>query len=293
MINNCSQKELKYQYTLFEKCSSRLAMSVYQQVLDFLKARGGVVNLRELRQFPNTILDTLHLHQYIEIRGRVGFHQVCLICDEFDAKDEKAKQPTKVIVKPKESLDSPKKPKVSPQVKATDNIRLERCKQIRDSILNEIKTANKPMSAWELKEKFPYLKSRAIAYHLKKLENTDLVCSVDWNTRLWTDTERKDLLQQIVGTYIGRYDNKNAVLDVLKNADEAMSVASILRKLQNRCSGTTLRKILELFIMAGVVRAGHFVKSGVIYYARIDNQVASSHLHQLTKYKKRKLKSQV
>lgn len=269
-------------------------MSSYQQVLDFLKARGGVANLRELRQFPNSILDTLHLHQYIEIIGRVGSHQVCLIHDEFEAKDEKKTQPTQIIIKPKKTSQIPKKAKVKSQSKITNNDRLERCQQTRNCILNEIKNAHKPMSAMELKDKFTEMKPRAIAYHLKRLEKESFVCSIDWNTRLWTDTERKYLLHEITGTYIGRYENKNAVLNVLKNANEAMSVVSILRKLPpNQCSGTTVRKILELFITTGIVRAGNYVKSNIVYFALIDNPIALSHLNQLTKYKKRKLNSQL
>lgn len=269
-------------------------MSVYQQVLDFLKARGGVANLRELRQFPNSILDTLHLHQYIEITGRIGCHQVCLICSEFKARDEKKLQPTQTIIKHKEPPQIPKKTKVKPQPKISNNDRLERCQQVRSSIFSEIKNAHKPMSAMELKDKLPQIRPRVIIYHLKRLEKESLVCSIDWNTRLWTDMERECLLHEIIGTYIGRYENKNAVLNVLKNADEAMSVASILRKLPpNQCSGTTLRKILELFITTGIVRAGSYVKSNIVYFALIDNSIALSHLNQLIKYKKRKLNSQL
>jgi len=269
-------------------------MSVYQQVLDFLKARGGVANLRELRQFPNSILHTLHLHQYIEITGRIGCYEVCLICSEFKARDEKKPQPTQTIIKPKEPVQIPKKTKVKSQPKISNNDRLERCQQVRNSIFSEIKNAHKPMSAMELKDKFPQIRPRAIAYHLKRLEKESLVCSIDWNTRLWTDMERECLLHEIIGTYIGRYENKNAVLDVLKNADEAMSVTGILRKLPpNQCSGTTLRKILELFITMGIVRAGSHVRSNIVYFALIDNSIALSHLNQLIKYKKRKLNSQL
>jgi hypothetical protein len=269
-------------------------MSVYQQVLDFLKARGGVVNLRELRQFPNSILDTLHLHQYIEITGRIGSHEVSLICSEFKARDEKKPQPTQTIIKHKEPPQILKKTKVKPQPKISNNDRLERCQQVRSSIFSEIKNAHKPMSAMELKDKFPQIRPRAIAYHLKRLEKESLVCSIDWNTRLWTDIERECLLHEIIGTYIGRYENKNAVLNVLKNADEAMSVTGILRKLPpNQCSGTTLRKILELFITMGIVRAGSYVKSNIVYFALIDNSIALFHLNQLIKYKKRKLNSQL
>lgn len=267
-------------------------MSSYQQVLDFLKARGGIANLRELKQFPSTILDTLHLHQYIQITGRIGCHQVHLIHDEFDVKDEKTKSITELSVKPKEPAKILKKPKVDRQPKIITNSRLERCKQVKDSILTEIKKADRPMSVLELKDKFPQIRPKAIAYHLKKLEAMNLVCSIDWNTRLWTDISRKDLLESVVGTYVGRYESKNAVLNVLKNADQAMSVAGISRKLQDRYSGTTLRKILKLLVTTGVVEAGHSFKSDIVYFAHAENQSAVLHLQQLVKHKKRKLNSQ-
>ena len=269
-------------------------MSIYQQVLDFLKARGGVVNLRELRQFPNSILDTLHLHQYIKITGRVGCYEVCLICSEFKARDEKKAQPAQVIIKLKEPLQIPKKIKPKLQTKITNNTRLERCKQVRNSILDEIKKLNEPVSALELKDKFPQIRPRVIAYHLDVLEKQNMVCSIDWNRKLWIDISRKYLLDQIIGNYIGRCKNKNAVLNVLINANQAMTVTAILRELpQNQCSGTTLRKILELFVTTGMIKVGHFAKSNILYFAHIDNSIALSHLHQLTKYKKRKLNSQL
>lgn len=269
-------------------------MSNHQQVLDFLKARGGVANLRELRQFSNSILDTLHLHQYIEITGRIGCYEVSLIHDEFKARDEKKPQPTQTIIKHKEPPQIPKKTKVKLQPKITNNDRLQRCQKVRNSILDEIKNVHKPMSAMELKDKFPQVRPRAIAYHLKVLEKENLVCSIDWNRRLWIDKEREYLLHEIMGTYIGRYENKAAVLSVLKNTNQAMSVTGILRKLPlKQCSGTTLRKILELFITTGIVRAGNYVKSNIVYFALIDNPIALSHLNELTKYKKRKLNSQL
>jgi len=267
-------------------------MSAYQQVLDFLKARGGVANLRELKQFPNSILDTLQLHQYIKVTGRVGSYEVCLICSEFQARDEKKPQPTQIIIKPKEPFQIPKKPKAKPQLKITDT-RVDRCKQIRNFILDEIKKVDKPISALELKDKL-LIRARVISYHLNILENEHLVCSIDWNRRLWIDADRKNLLNKMTGNYVGRCKNKNAVLDVLKSTNQAMSVTAILRELpQNQCSGTTLRKILEFFITTGMVKGGHLAKSNVMYFALIENSIALSHLHQLTKYKKRKLNSQL
>ncbi|MEY2910779.1 MAG: hypothetical protein RLZZ184_88 [Cyanobacteriota bacterium] len=267
-------------------------MSAYQQVLDFLKARGGVANLRELKQFPNSILDTLQLHQYIKVTGRVGSYEVCLICSEFQAKDEKKPQPTQIIIKPKEPFQIPKKPKAKPQLKITDT-RVDRCKQIRNFILDEIKKVDEPVSALELKDKL-LIRARVISYHLNILENEHLVCSIDWNRRLWIDADRKNLLNKMTGNYVGRCKNKNAVLDVLKSTNQAMSVADILCKLpSDQCSGTTLRKILELFVTTGMIKVGHLAKSNVMYFALIENSIALSHLHQLTKYKKRKLNSQL
>jgi len=260
-----------------------------QQIIDFLKARGGSANLRELNHFPSNILNSLQAQQYINITGKLGGYKVHLICDKFEIKRQEISQPQSII-------EPPTKPKKPPQVKIKQKkvTTVSRCVQIRESILKEIKNAHKPMSAMELKDKFPQIRPRAIAYHLKRLEKESLVCSIDWNTRLWTDMERECLLHEIIGTYIGRYENKNAVLDVLKNADEAMSVTGILRKLPpNQCSGTTLRKILELFITMGIVRAGSHVRSNIVYFALIDNSIALSHLNQLITYKKRKLNSQL
>jgi len=267
-------------------------MSAYQQVLDFLKARGGIVNLRELKQFPNSILDTLQLHQYIKVTGRVGSYEVCLICSEFQARDEKKPQPTQIIIKPKEPFQIPKKPKAKPRLKITDT-RVDRCKQIRNFILDEIKKVDEPISALELKDKL-LIRARVISYHLNILENEHLVCSIDWNRRLWIDADRKNLLNKMTGNYVGRCKNKNAVLDVLKSTNQAMSVADILCKLpSDQCSGTTLRKILEFFITTGMVKGGHLAKSNIMYFALIENSIALLHLHQLTKYKKRKLNSQL
>ncbi len=261
-----------------------------QQIIDFLKARGGSANLRELNHFPSNILNSLQAQQYINITGKLGGYKVHLICDKFEIKRQEISQSIQSIVEP------PTKPKKSPQVKIKQKkvTTVSRCVQIRESILKEIKNAEQPMSALELKDKFPTMTPRAIAYHLSRLENMNLVKSVDWNTRLWVDADKEYLLQKTLNTYIGRYENKTVIFDILKSADQAMSVADIINKVPAdvKRSHTTLRKILQLFVNTGLVKSAKY-QDRTTYFALVSNESALTHLNKLKQYKKRKLKSQV
>ena len=260
-----------------------------QQVIDFLKSRGGVVNLRELNHFPSHILNNLQLQEYIKITGKSGCYQVYLICDKFEIKRQEITQPTQTIIQPQT------KPKKPPQVKIKKKNKLTKqtqYKEIRELILKEIKSAEQPMSALELRDKFPTMTPRAIAYHLSRLENMNLVKSIDWNTRLWIDTDKEYLLQKTLNTYVGRYENKTIILDILKSADQAMSVADIINKsaLMIKCTGTTLRKILQLFVNTGLVKSAKY-QDRIAYFALVSNESALTHLNKLKQYKKRKLNS--
>lgn len=264
-------------------------MSSPQQVIDFLKARGGVVNLRELNHFPFNILNSLQLEQYINITGKLGGYEVHLIHDKFEIKEQEIAEPTQTIIQP------PTKPKKSSQVKIKQKNQVTkkaRYKEIRESILKEIKRAEQPMSAMELKDKFPTMTPRSIAYHLSRLENMNLVKSVDWNTRLWVDVDKEYLLQKTLNNYIGRYENKTIILNILKSADQAMSVADIINEsaLTVKCTGTTLRKILQLFVNTGLVKSAKY-QDRITYFALVSNEPALTHLNKLKQYRKRKLNS--
>lgn len=258
-----------------------------QQIIDFLKARGGSADLRELNHFPSNILNGLQAQQYINITGKLGGYKVHLICDKFEIKRQEISQPQSII-------EPPTKPKKPPQVKIKRKkvTTVSRRVQIRESILKEIKNAEKPMSALELRDKFPTMTPRAIAYHLGRLENMNLVKSVDWNTRLWVDADKEYLLQKTLNTYIGRYENKTVILDILKSTDQAMSVADIINKVPTdvKRSHTTLRKILELFVNTGLVKSAKY-QDRTTYFAFVSNESALTHLNKLKQHKKRKLNS--
>lgn len=272
-------------------------MSSPQQVIDFLKARGGFASLRELNHFPINILNGLQAQQYIKITGKLGCYEVHLISDKFESKEQEIAKPTQSIIQP------PTKPKKSSQVKAKpkDKVNIQRSnqstrevryKEIRESILKEIKNSEQPMSALELRDKFPTMKPRAIAYHLSRLEGMNLVKSVDWNTRLWVDADKEYLLQKTLNNYIGRHENKTVILNILKSADQAMSVADIFNKsaLIIKLTDTTLRKILQLFVNTGLVKSAKY-QDRITYFALVNNQLALSHLNKLKQYRKRKLNS--
>lgn len=263
-------------------------MSSPQQVIDFLKARGGFANLRELNHFPINILNSLQTQQYIEITGKLGCYEVHLVCDKFESKGLEIIKPTQSIIQPQ---TKPKKPP-RVKIKQKNQVTVSRYAQIRDLILKEIKNAEQPMSALELRDKFPTMKPRAIAYHLSRLENMNLVKSVDWNTRLWVDADKEYLLQKTLNTYVGRYENKTVVLNILKSADQAMSVADIISKspLTIKCTHTTLRKILQLFVNTGLVKSAKY-QDRITYFALVSNEVALTDLKRLKQYKKRKLNS--
>ena len=148
------------------------------------------------------------------------------------------------------------------------------------------------MSALELRDKFPTMRPRAIAYHLSRLEGMKLVKSVDWNTRLWVDADKEYLLQKTLNNYIGRHENKTVILNVLKTADQAMSVADIFNKsaLIIKLTDTTLRKILQLFVNTGLVKSAKY-QDRITYFALVNNELALTHLNKLKQYKKRKLNS--
>ena len=259
-----------------------------QQVIDFLKARGGFANLRELNHFPFNILNSLQAQQYINITGKSGCYQVYLICDKFESKGQEISQSVQTIIQPPTKLKKPPQVKIK-QKKVTT---VSRYAEIRDSILKEIKNAEKPMSALELRDKFPTMSSRAIAYHLGRLENMKLVKSVDWNTRLWVDADKEYLLQKTLNTYVGRHENKTTILNILKSADIAMSVADIINKVPTdvKRTHTTLRKILQLFVNTGLVKSAKY-RDRTTYFALVSNESALTHLNKLKQYRKRKLNS--
>jgi Fe2+ or Zn2+ uptake regulation protein len=261
-----------------------------QQVLDYIKMRGGDVELRDLSHFGNSLIKRLEAERYIEITGRVGQLKASLICSNFDSKQQKNIEPTRIIIQPqkrpeKTNLKEPKTPRkqLKPKKEKTPGRKIK-CKFLRESMLNEIKKSDKPMSTEDIRTALTLNMSvKRVYYHLKSLEKQNLITSFDWHTIFWASTEKKDLLNKVPTSYVARDKNKSLVLNVLKTADKALSVKDIIALLSLKLSAYTVRRILSMFIQDGITQSNSVFSNKRIYYAYTDNIKAIRSLQKLKK----------
>jgi Fe2+ or Zn2+ uptake regulation protein len=263
-----------------------------QQVLDYIKTRGGNVELRDLNHFGNSLIKRLEAARCIEITGRVGELKVSLICSNFDSKQQKNIEPTETIVQPtkhpeKAKLKKPKTPyrRLKPKKEKAPGIKTK-CKLLRESILNEIKKSNKPMSTEDIRTALTLnMSAKKVYYHLKSLEKQNLITSFDWHIIFWVSIEKKDLLNKAPAMYVPRDRNKALVLEVLKTADKALSVKDVVALLFFKLSAYTVRRILSILIQDGIAQSNVVPSNKEFYYACRDNTKAIISLQKLKKTK--------
>ena len=261
-----------------------------QQVLDYIKTRGGDVELRDLSHFGNSLIKRLEAVGCIEITGRVGDLKVSLICSNFDSKQQKNIEPTETIIQPpkhpeKAKLEKPKTPHKQLRTKKEKTPgRKIKCRFLRELMLNEIKKSDKPMSTEDIRTALTLsISVKRVYYHLKSLEKQNLITSFDWHTIFWVSTENKDLLNKVPTMYVARDKNKALVLNVLKTADKALSVKDIIALLSPKLSAHTVRRILSIFIQDGITQSKIVPGNKRIYYACADNTKAIASLQKLKK----------
>lgn len=261
-----------------------------QQVLDYIKMRGGNVELRDLRHFGNSLIKRLEAERYIEITGRVGLLKASLICSNFDSRQQKNSEPTKIIAQPQKHPEKTKSREVKtpcrrlkPKKEKTPGRKIK-CKFLRESILDEIKKSNKPMSTEDVRTALTLnMNIKKVYYHLRNLEKQNLITSFNWHTVFWVSTEKKDLLNKVPTMYVARDKNKSLVLNVLKNADKALSVKDIIVLLSPKLSANTVRKILSVFIQDGIAQSNAVFSNKEFYYACTNNPKAITSLQRLKK----------
>lgn len=265
-----------------------------QQVLDYIKIRGGSVTLRELGKFGSSLIARLESRKCIEVTGKAGDCQVHLICDDFEHKQQEKekieqdiitlKKDLKTVKEPaKSTTKSPKIKQVKPREPNTESQKFK-CKQIRASILEEIRKAAKPITVKELKKNLCLsMSSRCIFHHLNTLKKQNTVCSFHLHTTWWASVENKEILNSIAPTYIGREGNKNVVLAFLEKTERALSLEEITKSLPIKLSTNTVRKILDIFIENNVVAYVHPFLNGKKYFALTSNEKALKHLNRLNK----------
>ena len=261
-----------------------------QQLLDYIKTRGGDVELRDLNHFGNSLIKRLEAARCIEITGRVGELKVSLICSNFDSKQQKNIEPTETIIQPQKHPEKPKlkEPKTPHKQLRTKKEKTPgrkiKCKFLRELMLNEIKKSDKPMSTEDIRTALTLsISIKRVYYHLKSLEKQNLITSFDWHTIFWVSTENKDLLNKVPTSYVARDKNKALVLNVLRTADKALSVKDIIALLSPKLSAHTVRRILSMFIQDGITQSKIVPGNKRIYYACADNTKAIASLQKLKK----------
>lgn len=265
-----------------------------QQVLDYIKIRGGSVTLRELGKFGNSLIARLESRKCIEITGKVGGCQVHLICDNFEHKQQETEKIEQDVITAKKDLETAKKPTnpttKSPKIKQvklrepnTESQKFK-CKQIRQSMLEEIRKSTSPITVKELKKNLCLsMSNRCIFHHLNTLKKQNTVCSFHSHTTWWASIENKEILNNITPTYIGREGNRNVILALLEKTERALSLEDITQSLPIKLSTYTVRKILDIFIENNVVAYVHPLLNGKKYFALISNKKALKHLNKLNK----------
>lgn len=265
-----------------------------QQVLDYIKIRGGSVTLRELGKFGNSLIARLESRKCIEITGKAGGCQVHLICDNFEHKQQETERIDRDTIAPKKDVKTAKQPtKPTTKLPKIKQVKLRepntesqkfKCKQIRASILEEIRKATKPITVKELKKNLRLsMSSRCIFHHLNTLKKQNTVCSFHLHTTWWASVENKEILNSIAPTYVGREGNRNIILALLEKTERALSLEDITQSLPIKVSANTVRKILDTFIENKVVAYVHPFLNGKKYFALTSNEKALKHLNKLNK----------
>ena len=269
-------------------------MSSPQQVLNYLKTRGGTVALRELSHFPSAILDQLQRGQSIEVFGRAGNCEVLLRESKLKPLIEQSEVKHKKISSDKkhQSESLPKKNLKPGYKKVGVDRRKNRPALTKEAIFEIVKNSDTPLRAEDIHERYlPDMSPRAIHVHLSALGNQGRLFSVrQLSKKYWADAGKKHLLENFTTLSVGHRKSRDAVFTVLKTAKNALPVSMILAQMpkESRCSSPTVRDILDFFVTTNLVMSSIPGSLPPVHFALIENEQAFAHLKQLNENNREK-----
>lgn len=255
-------------------------------ILNFIKVRGGVVNLRELSHFNPKDIDALQWGGYIKVKRGSGGIEVTLL-DNFAKKYDGATA----------------KEEVQKQHKAIENKLVEKKKSKRDAndfslknkIFSVIKNANYPVTASEIKEQLIQCNPDSICAYLSALVKVGIiVCSEDRKMfRHYTTPDRKDLLAglnrkpkkpkpepiPVPATAAALKEKlavaedinlKHKVLEIIVDSESPMTLQQVRSLLPESTNIKTISAYLSLFARKGVLCCSRVIKNNIKYYTTPD-----------------------
>jgi hypothetical protein len=256
-----------------------------ESILNFIKVRGGVVNLRELSHFNSKDIDALRWEGYIRVgRGNSGI--------EVELLNNSVKKPNRTTAKEeveKHYQSVEKKIIEKKEIKReTDDFSL------KNKIFNTIKNAEYPLTANEVKKHLVQCNPDSISAYLSALVKIGtIVCSDDRKMfRHYTTPERKDMLVELnkkpktpkpkplpvpVTTAelkeklakVERVNLKHKVLEVVVNSETPLTLQQV-RSLLPEFSGRTISAYLSLFARQGFLCCSRITKNNIKYYTTSD-----------------------
>lgn len=251
-------------------------------IIDFIKVRGGVVNLRELSHFNRKDIEALQWKKRIKIeRGESGI-EVELLNDVIQNQDEeKVKEDVKNYHQCIENKLAKKKREISES-------------SLKSKIIKTVKTADTPLNVKEIRELIPESNNSSISSYLFVLKKEGVVvCSEDKKTnRYYTTPDRKELLVDFnkkpktpkpnpipvpvtlsalkaqLAT-VEETNLKHKVLEIIVNSQSAMTLKQV-RSLLPQFNGKTISAYLSLFARQGVLCCSRITKNNIKYYTTPD-----------------------
>lgn len=254
-------------------------------IIDFIKVRGGVVNLRELSHFNRKDIEALQWKKRIKIgRGESGI-EVEILNDVIQNQDD-----TKV----KEDV---KEHNQSIENKLIRKKRETRETSLKARIIEIIETADTPLNVEEIKEFIPGTSNSSISSYLFVLKKEGIVVrSEDRKTnRYYTTPDRKELLIGLnkrpktpktpkpepipVPLNVAALKAKLAaieginlkykVLEIVVNSHSPMTLQQV-RSLLPQFNGRTISAYLSMFARQGILCCSRITKNNIKYYTTPD-----------------------
>lgn len=254
-------------------------------IIDFIKVRGGVVNLRELSHFNRKDIEALQWKKRIKIgRGESGI-EVEILNDVIQNQDD-----TKVKEEVKEHNQSIEN-------KLIRKKRETRETSLKARIIEIIETADTPLNVEEIKEFIPGTSNSSISSYLFVLKKEGIVVrSEDRKTnRYYTTPDKKELLIGLnkrpktpktpkpepipVPLNVAALKAKLAaieginlkykVLEIVVNSHSPMTLQQV-RSLLPQFNGRTISAYLSMFARQGILCCSRITKNNIKYYTTPD-----------------------
>jgi Fe2+ or Zn2+ uptake regulation protein len=255
-------------------------------IIDFIKVRGGVINLRELSHFNRKDIEALQLEGYIKVgRGSSGIEVTLLdkFTKKYDgiaAKEEVRKHhqviENKLVEKKKSKRD------------ANDF-------SLKNKIFSVIKNADYPVTASEIKEQLIQCNPDSICAYLSALVKVGIiVCSENRKMfRHYTTPDRKELLAglnrkpkkpkpdpiPVPATAAALKEKlatakdinlKHKVLKIVVDSDSPMTLQQVRSLLPESTNIKTISAYLSLFARKGILCCSRVTKNNIKYYTTPD-----------------------